>query len=138
MAEVENFRAAPDEFESDVKLSEDSPTRFSWSDMERRLTQKLADGRHNIEIELGNPALQTMALFMMRLMPGVTTERCKVTANTIYAVVHGNGMTEVEGEQFEWRRGDVVVVPARHEHTNRAMADAVLFRVTDAPVMNLA
>jgi gentisate 1,2-dioxygenase len=59
------------------------------------------------------------------------TDLCKATANIICAVVHGNGITEIQGQQL-WRRGDVVVVPARDEHRNRAMDDAVLFRVTDA------
>lgn len=134
--ELKVFEQHPDEFESGVTLSEDSPMRFAWSDTKHSLAQALADahGRRNIEIELGNPALRSMALFMMRLVPGISTARHKALATNIYAVVHGNGRTEVEGEQFEWQRGDVVVVPARHEHANLAVEDAVLLRVTDAPL----
>lgn len=75
---------------------------------------------------------------MMRLVPGISTACHKATANNIYAVVHGKGVIEVEGEQFEWQRGDVVVVPARHEHTAFATDDAVLLRVTDRPLMSRA
>jgi gentisate 1,2-dioxygenase len=132
------FEQHPDEFESGVTLSEYSPMRFAWSDTQHRLTQALAaaPGPRNIEVELGDPALHSMALFMMGLMPGISTACHKAMANNIYAVVHGNGVIEVEGEQFEWQRGDVFVVPVRHGHTILAMDNAVLLRVTDTPLMS--
>ena len=56
-------------------------------------------------------------------------------ANSVFGVVEGEGATEVEGERFDWRRGDVIVVPAWREHVHRSDGGGVLFRVTDEPVM---
>jgi gentisate 1,2-dioxygenase len=72
---------------------------------------------------------------MMRLAPGSATTPYRTTANNLYAVVSGTGTTTVENERFEWRRGDVVAVPTWHMHFHRAHEAAVLFRVSDEPVM---
>jgi gentisate 1,2-dioxygenase len=50
-------------------------------------------------------------------------------------VVQGAGATTVDGERFEWRRGDVIAAPAWRPHFHQASDDALLFRVTDEPVM---
>ena len=47
-------------------------------------------------------------------------------------------MTIIDGVRFDWRQGDIVVLPpwALHEHANgSASADAVLFSIQDAPVL---
>jgi gentisate 1,2-dioxygenase len=59
----------------------------------------------------------------------------QTTANNIYAVVEGSGTTNVDGERFEWRRGDVIAAPAWRPHSHQAGEDALLLRVTDEPVM---
>jgi gentisate 1,2-dioxygenase len=87
------------------------------------------------QIELGHPALATTALYMMQLAPGVPTAPYRTTANNIYAVVRGEGVSDIDGERFEWRRGDVIAAPAWRPHWHEAAGDAILFRVTDEPVM---
>ena len=72
---------------------------------------------------------------MMRLAPGVRTATHRATANNIFAVVRGTGATTVDGERFAWRRGDVIAAPAWRPHFHEASDDAILFRVTDEPVM---
>lgn len=57
------------------------------------------------------------------------------TANNVYTVIRGEGRTIVDGESFEWRRGDVIAAPSWRAHHHIARSDAVLFRVTDTPVM---
>ena len=74
-------------------------------------------------------------LFMMRLEPRVQTAPYKTTANNVYAVVKGTGATIVDGERFEWSRGDVIAAPAWLPHFHEAAEDALLLRVTDEPVM---
>lgn len=54
----------------------------------------------------------------------------------VYSVVRGRGETVVDGERFEWSRGDVVVAPAWRPHEHHAAEDTVLFRVTDAPLLD--
>jgi gentisate 1,2-dioxygenase len=56
-------------------------------------------------------------------------------ANSVFGVAKGAGMTDVEGTKLTWKRGDVIVVPAWQNHVHRSDDGAVLFRVTDEPVM---
>jgi gentisate 1,2-dioxygenase len=93
------------------------------------------DGPFGTHVELGHPALATTALYMMRLAPGVRTAPYRTTANNIYAVVQGEGVSTVDGEQFEWQRGDVMAAPAWRPHWHAATGEAILLRVTDEPVM---
>jgi gentisate 1,2-dioxygenase len=93
------------------------------------------DGPFGTHVELGHPALATTALYMMRLAPGVRTAPYRATANNIYAVVRGEGVSTVDGERFEWRRGDVIAAPAWRSHWHQATDEAIVLRVTDEPVM---
>src|SRR4029077_5916799 len=92
-------------------------------------------GPFGTQVELGAPALDTTALYMMRLAAGKPTATHCTTANNIFAVVRGGGTTTIDGERFEWRRGDVMAAPAWRQHFHEATADAILRRVPDEPVM---
>jgi gentisate 1,2-dioxygenase len=120
-----------------MQATTDSPFVFTLRDTLRRLgeAQPGAAGPFGTHIELGHPALATTALYMMRLTPGVRTVPYRTTANNIYAVVQGEGVSTVDGERFEWQRGDVIAAPAWRPHWHQATGDAILFRVTDEPVM---
>jgi gentisate 1,2-dioxygenase len=93
------------------------------------------DGPFGTHVELGHPALATTALYMMRLAPGVRTAPYRATANNVYAVVQGEGVSTVDGERFEWQRGDVIAAPAWRPHRHQATGEAILLRVSDEPVM---
>ena len=110
---------------------------FTLEDTLRRLGEAKPEprGPFATQIELGHPALATTALYMMKLTPGITTAPYRTTANNIYAVVRGEGASEIDGQRFEWRRGDVVAAPAWRPHWHEASGDAILLRVTDEPVM---
>ena len=115
----------------------DSPFVFTLKETLRRFDERKPDprGPFGTQIALGAPALDTTALFMMRLAPGVRTATHRTTANNVFAVVRGSGATTVDGERFAWRRGDVIAAPAWRPHFHEASDDAILFRVTDEPVM---
>jgi gentisate 1,2-dioxygenase len=72
---------------------------------------------------------------MIELKAGEATAPRKVMANSVFGVAKGSGTTESEGTKLSWQRGDVIVVPAWHRHVHRSDDGAVLFRVTDEPVM---
>jgi gentisate 1,2-dioxygenase len=110
---------------------------FPWSETVRRLNESKRDSAKSsyTEIELGNPALNTVGLYMIELVPNVKTRSFRTTANNIYSVARGSGKTVVDGEEFQWTRGDVVAAPAWRSHFHEASDDAVLLRVTDEPVM---
>ena len=53
-------------------------------------------------------------------------------------MVQGEGSTIVDGQSFDWKKGDILAVPpwALHEHANASKsADAVLFSIQDLPVL---
>jgi gentisate 1,2-dioxygenase len=135
------FEPHPDDFEKESVVPNASPMHFSWADTERRLAE--AATRSNgqpAEIALGGDgneksALDTMALSMIGLKAGQGTAARKVMANSVFGVARGSGTTEVEGSTLSWNRGDVIVVPAWQSHVHRSDNGAVLFRVTDEPVM---
>jgi gentisate 1,2-dioxygenase len=130
------FEPHPDEFEKETGAPKDSPMHFPWAQTQARLAE--AATRANgapAEIALGDPALETMALSMIALRASQATAPRKAMANNVLGVVRGSGTTEVEGTTLAWRRGDVIVVPAWHEHVHRSEDGAVLFRATDEPVM---
>ena len=117
--------------------TKDLPFVFPLSETLKRLDAAAAEpaGPFATQVELGNPALDTIGLHMMRLAPHVRTAPCRTTANNIYAVVKGTGATTIDGERFEWSRGDVIAAPAWRPHCHEAAEDALLFRVSDEPVM---
>jgi gentisate 1,2-dioxygenase len=117
--------------------TKDSPFVFTMRDTLLRLTDAKPDpsGPFGTSIELGDPAMDTIGLHMMMLEPRTKTATLQTTANNIYAVVEGSGTTNVDGERFEWRRGDVIAAPAWRPHSHQAGEDALLLRVTDEPVM---
>ncbi|WP_424139558.1 cupin domain-containing protein [Roseomonas chloroacetimidivorans] len=110
---------------------------FPVAETRQRLEEAAGDpaGLYGRQVELGNPALDTVGLHMMALQPRVRTATCRTTANNIYAVVEGSGATTVDGQRFTWRRGDVIAAPAWLPHFHEAEENAILFRVTDEPVM---
>jgi gentisate 1,2-dioxygenase len=135
------FEPHPDEFEKESVVASASPMHFPWADTERRLAEARAGSNGQpAEIALGaddgeKSALDTMALSMIELKAGQGTAARKVMANSVFGVVKGSGVTEVEGAALSWHRGDVIVVPAWQSHVHRSDGGAVLFRVTDEPVM---
>ena len=84
----------------------------------------------------GGPALPTIGCQIQLLRAGQRTEAHRHTPNVIYHVAEGSGATIINGQRFNWAKGDTFVVPtwAWHEHLSAAGADAVLFSFTDAPV----
>ena len=125
----------PDVHEPVHAVAQISPAWFPWHDTERRLKQAPEDPRFGKIVELGAPAMKTIALHMMKLDRATTTTRYRTTANNIYAVVNGEGRSVVDGEVFHWSRGDVVVAPAWRPHHHESTTDAVLLRVSDEPVL---
>jgi gentisate 1,2-dioxygenase len=130
------FEHHPEGVEKHDRVTPESPFIYSFATSETRLAAAAADPQHGRQIELGNPALKTMGLFMMQLDKGSRTQPSKTTANNVYTVVRGEGSTEIDGETFEWRRGDVIAVPAWRPHHHTAGSEAILFRVTDSPVLS--
>jgi gentisate 1,2-dioxygenase len=96
------------------------------------------DGMHGARIDLEAPDMPSMGLTMERLDSGGRTRRQRSTANRIFLAVEGSGETLIEGKRFAWQRGDTVVVPTWNRFEHRALADSVLFSLSDEPLMRFA
>jgi gentisate 1,2-dioxygenase len=72
----------------------------------------------------------------LRLFSGSSSEKLQTTANSIFAVLKGSGRTDVDGAEIQWNEGDTIAIPAWRPYQHHASLDAVLFRVTDSPVLD--
>jgi gentisate 1,2-dioxygenase len=114
-----------------------SPYVFAWEQVQAELDRTAEDpsGRYGRRIELGAPAMVTLALYMQRHATGALTRRFRTTANQIFVVIEGEGTTSIDDETFAWSRGDVIAVPAWRPFTHSIAADATLFSMTDEPAL---
>jgi gentisate 1,2-dioxygenase len=133
------FEPHPDEFEASAVPVESSPFRIPWTWTEAELQRAKAEssGRFGREVTLDTPSLRTMRLHMDAHAAGTKPAPHRTTATNIYSVVSGKGSTTIDGTTFDWERGDVFVAPSWRPHQHRIEADAVLFRVTDEPLMEM-
>jgi gentisate 1,2-dioxygenase len=85
----------------------------------------------------GEPVFPTLAYSAQLLRPGESTRAKRETASTMYVVIEGTGATEIAGRRFDWERNDIFVVPnfLWRRHINTRGGDAVLYAVSDAPLM---
>ena len=132
----------PNGFQVPDRVETESPHLFDWRSTRRALDAGAASGIGRTEdggrdpgarIELGSPALPTIALHMQQVPAGMTTRRMRTSANQIFCVVSGRGSTTVEAQELTWERGDVFVMPCWHRYRHRADEGAVLFGVSDEP-----
>lgn len=85
----------------------------------------------------GGPVMPTMDAALQLLRPGQSTQAHRHTSNVIYYVAEGSGHSTLNGQRFDWSRSDVFCVPGWtwHEHAADPGATAVLFSLTDTPVL---
>ena len=131
------FEQYPEVYEPIEKTSVQSPFIFPWKDIQEQLdgTAPDPDGRYGRRIELGNPALNSIALHMNRLEGGIQTRTTRTTANQILCVADGSGSSEIEGHKLSWQRGDVFAIPSWRPFFHKSDGSATLFEMSDTPVM---
>ena len=125
----------PDGIEKTGDVDAASAMRFPFAQTQVMLDAAPSAADGTLEVQLGNPALDTIALFVRRLKKGERSAPLQSTANNIYAVIDGEGVSNIDGQPFAWKRGDVFVAPLWRSHVHEASSDAHLLRVTDEPVM---
>ena len=84
----------------------------------------------------GGPVLPTIDAAVQLIRAGVRTHPHRHVHSVVYQVFSGTGATVIDGQTFSWQRGDILAIPpwAAHEH-HAGDGDAVLFSITDAPVL---
>jgi len=85
----------------------------------------------------GGPVLPTIGCNIQIIRPGVHTKAHRQVNSTVYHVFDGSGYSIINGQRFNWVRGDFFVVPpwAWHEHANENQVEATLFSIQDTPIV---
>ena len=107
------------------------------------LRQEEGDPYDALGVRFVNPAtgaslFPTLDYGAQLLRPGEATRFKRETASTLYVAMEGEGVTEIAGQRFEWRTNDIFVVPgfAWRRHSNAGNMDAILYTVSDAPLLD--
>ena len=85
----------------------------------------------------GGPVLPTMSCRVQMIRKGETLRAKRVTGSSIFYVKQGRGRSVINGERFDWESGDIVALPswAQHDYANTGAEDAILFSISDRPVL---
>jgi gentisate 1,2-dioxygenase len=86
----------------------------------------------------GAPALPTIGTALQMLRPGARCKAHRHTGSVVYYIVRGSGSTTIDGQTYDWDKGDFLALPpwAEHSHSNRSStSEAVMFQVNDFPVL---
>ncbi len=85
----------------------------------------------------GEPVFSTLSYRAQLLRSGERTQPKRHTASSIYFVLEGSGVTDVDGQAFEWEKNDFFVVPGHcwREFRNTGPQSAILYSYTDAPLL---
>jgi gentisate 1,2-dioxygenase len=82
--------------------------------------------------------MPTIGLVAEGLGGGTTFQKNRSSANRIFSVMSGKGISVVDGRAFEWEFGDTFVVPSSYWLQHKALEDAVLLEMSDEPLMRFA
>jgi gentisate 1,2-dioxygenase len=106
------------------------------------LAQETGDPYEGITLDFvnpvnGDPLFPTLGYAAQLIRPGEATRLKRETASTMYVAIEGSGLTEIAGRRFDWEKNDIFVVPnfLWRRHINTGVSDAVLYSVSDAPLM---
>lgn len=83
----------------------------------------------------GGPTMPTIACRLHRLPAGHGTMGQRETSNRIYHVVKGSGRTIAQEKSLDWQAGDTFVVPGWGWSEHLAEKDAILFAMSDDPLL---
>jgi gentisate 1,2-dioxygenase len=88
--------------------------------------------------QTGGPVIPTMACWVQMIRRGERLTAHRHTSSAVYYVVKGQGTTIIDGQAFNWTRGDFLALPAwcLHEHANTGDEDAILFSIQDTPMLS--
>ena len=119
------------------------PITYKWPEALRALSESGSETTFDgIAMEYVNPlngghTMPTIACRLHLLRPGDHTGAHRHTGNTVYHVASGRGFSVIDGIRVDWERGDTFVLPplAWHEHGAESAEDAVLFSLSDIPVL---
>ncbi|MPZ56139.1 MAG: cupin domain-containing protein [Rhizobiales bacterium] len=106
-----------------------TPMRFPAGD-------PLGSGKEAKIAEIAKDVLPTFGLHFVRLPASTRADVAKTTTNYVYSPVRGAvRFTAEDGTDETVGPGDVIAMPCWHAHSYQAETDAVIFRVSDEPLL---
>jgi gentisate 1,2-dioxygenase len=87
--------------------------------------------------QTGGPVTPTIGCRVQLIRAGEKLKPRRVAGSSVFCVRQGSGRSVIGGKTFEWSKNDIVAVPswALLEHANTGREDAILFSITDRPVL---
>ncbi len=131
------FELHPDTLERADTVDPASPMRFAYADYLPRLLAAAPVAPGVRTLELGPPRLDTFDRTVIRIDADAHWHCPRDTVNRIFTVIEGQGHSVVNGERFEWKRGDMLAAPSWYVHEHHATHDTVLLQVSDAPLLHM-
>ena len=131
------FETHPESLQASQEIDPQSPMRFAYADYMPTLLASAEQAEGIQWLELGPDQIKTFDRVVVRIAAGAQWRCPRRTTNNIFVVIEGSGMSMVEGRQFSWGRGDLIAVPNWYAHSHTASSDAVLLRVSDAPILRM-
>jgi len=134
------FEEHPNEFEKVERITPDSPYRFTWENIQRRVEAADIDpdGCFGRRVRLDADEMPTIGIYVERLEAGQTTRRYRHSANVVFSPMMGSGSSVIGGTKIDWARGDAFVGPTWNWIEHRAEEDTILFTMTDEFLMRFA
>lgn len=127
--------------DTDARRNAYSPMfRYPWTRTVEALSRapERPDGSRRVRYvdpTTGEPAIPTLDCYVWQLGRDKPTTTQRSSANAVFAVVEGEGSSEVGGRKIQWTKNDVFSVPHWTWATHRATAGAKLFYFTDREVL---
>jgi gentisate 1,2-dioxygenase len=92
-----------------------------------------------VEPRTGHPVFPSLGAYLQMIRPGVETSAHRHNSCAVYFVWQGAGTSYVNGTEYSWSKGDVLVIApsAVHKHANRTSQPAILFSVQDVPLLKM-
>lgn len=123
------------EFQMWDTVTRDTPFLFPIEETRRRLEKAdIEDSFHGRRITFQAPLMPTMGLHAVKLRSGEATEPYRSTANHEFIVIEGAGEATIDGELYEFSRGDAFVAPSWKYHSLTSRDGAVLINISDEPL----
>lgn len=115
--------------------------RYSWEETDRALRGLLEQrGGPMVSLEYVNPetgaaALPTLGCEMHRLAPGRRTPSRRKAGSSVFVAFRGAGTTVIDGQRFDWCKGDIFVAPSWSAVDHEAHEPSDVFAITDRPIL---
>ena len=131
------FQIHPHQLQASGVINAKSAMRFAFADYVPELLHRSTEASGVKLMELGPPRLCSFDRFVVSLEAKQDWRCPKTTANHLFVVLQGQGVTRVEGREFNWQRGDMMAVPSWYEHEHMAHEKSLLLRVSDLPLLKM-